>query len=505
MPGYGTLMLLLAVSSAHETALLGLDLVEDRTADMIESIFADMSINFMEEALLQSAVPVGGGGGDGDHSSGGGATKDDTVVVFPSYSLTDIDGVVHTCTVREEPEQAKSSRKGPTNVKVDLSTALDPLKGACATLSNGQFWSYRWCHRQDIVQFHQDGESTTALIRLGRHAKTEVKRANDNATPANFDSADAVDETGASWVSRVFKKTKGGSGSGRKSNSDGAFHGINDFSEVAAVFDFYEEGDFCDEIGVRRSVKTAITCCSTDREAVNGQHPLATFVSIQEVSVCSYVARVCSQLLCPALSDNVTYGREGKGGVSKGEAVMTAVGQRADGVLGILQRLEACFPVKKDVWWSYKLCLSKGISQFHDNVSMAAEKARVTKITSSLGYTIGADEFSLGKWDISTVKGDGKHLIRSREQGADEEGGTIVLEFTGGTECDLTGMRRSSTVHLKCGPEQMVRNVVEDRTCHYRVLAYSPHLCSHAALMPPKAAIRTVECVAEGTNARGKP
>lgn len=54
----------------------------------------------MEEALLQSAVPVGGGGGDGDHSSGGGATKDDTVVVFPSYSLTDIDGVVHTCTVR---------------------------------------------------------------------------------------------------------------------------------------------------------------------------------------------------------------------------------------------------------------------------------------------------------------------------------------------------------------------------------------------------------------------
>lgn len=62
--------------------------------------------------------------------------------------------------------------------------------------------------------------------------------------------------------------------------------------------------------------------------------------------MCSYVARVCSQLLCPALTDNVTYGREGKGGVSNGEAVMTAVGQRADGVLGILQRLEACFPVK---------------------------------------------------------------------------------------------------------------------------------------------------------------
>lgn len=38
------------------------------------------------------------------------------------------------------------------------------------------------------------------------------------------------------------------------------------------------------------------------------------------------------------------------------------------------------------------------------------------------------DEFSLGKWDKSTVKGDGEHLIRPREEGAEGEGGTIVLE-----------------------------------------------------------------------------
>lgn len=49
MPGqcagvrYAALMLLLAAaSSAYETALLGLDLVEDHTAEMIESIKADM-------------------------------------------------------------------------------------------------------------------------------------------------------------------------------------------------------------------------------------------------------------------------------------------------------------------------------------------------------------------------------------------------------------------------------------------------------------------------------
>lgn len=37
------------------------------------------------------------------------------------------------------------------------------------------------------------------------------------------------------------------------------------------------------------------------------------------------------------------------------------------------------------------------------------------------------DTFSLGKWDRSTVTGDGEDLVRPSEQGA-EEGGTIVLE-----------------------------------------------------------------------------
>lgn len=51
------------------------------------------------------------------------------------------------------------------------------------------------------------------------------------------------------------------------------------------------------------------------------------------------------------------------------------------------------------------------------------------------------------------------------------------IQFTGGTECDLTGVLRSTTVHLKCGSVQEVREVTEDRTCHYRVLAISPLLC----------------------------
>lgn len=43
----------------------------------------------MEAALLQATVPAGDDEG----------LKGDSMV-FPSYSLTDVDGVLHTCTVR---------------------------------------------------------------------------------------------------------------------------------------------------------------------------------------------------------------------------------------------------------------------------------------------------------------------------------------------------------------------------------------------------------------------
>lgn len=61
--------------------------------------------------------------------------------------------------VRDEPEtkpanskaNTKTSTKTKTKSKTDVSTALDPLEGVCATLSDG-YWSYKWCHRRDVIQ-----------------------------------------------------------------------------------------------------------------------------------------------------------------------------------------------------------------------------------------------------------------------------------------------------------------------------------------------------------------
>lgn len=65
----------------------------------------------MEAALLQAVVPRGG---DGAQGSGNEAMSADMAVVFPSYSLTDVDGVVHTCTVSKGTSTTtRSSRPTP--------------------------------------------------------------------------------------------------------------------------------------------------------------------------------------------------------------------------------------------------------------------------------------------------------------------------------------------------------------------------------------------------------
>ncbi|CAM9390351.1 unnamed protein product [Laminaria digitata] len=235
-----------------------------------------------------------------------------------------------------------------------------------------------------------------------------------------------------------------------------------------------------------------MTCCATKMEEADGtSSPVAVLVSIQEVSTCSYLVQVCSRLLCPALGEENVFGTTNMGASGGGQpsssgAAKSSMAPNAGGVLGIIEELEACFPLKHEAWWSYRLCFLTGISQLHVDLAAKGEGGGLGAIT---------DEFSLGEWDKSKVTGQGEELIRPSEEATGE--GAIVLEFTGGTECDLTGVLRSSTVHLKCANVQAVTKIVEDRTCHYRIIATSPLLCSHPALVPKVTSTRTVECVPE--------
>lgn len=78
------------------------------------------------------------------------------------------------------------------------------------------------------------------------------------------------------------------------------------------------------------------------------------------------------------------------------------------------------------------------------------------------------------------------------------------MEYPGGTECDLTGQRRSTTVHFICGDagiDQFV-SVKEDRSCHYRVVIATPRLCKHPAFRTQLPSARTVRCAPVGVSAK---
>lgn len=78
----------------------------------------------------------------------------------------------------------------------------------------------------------------------------------------------------------------------------------------------------------------------------------ARYSATQEVSTCSYFVQVCSRLLCPALGEEdavsatkaaraIEGGQPPASGVAKSSMV-----PNAGGVLGILEELDACFPLK---------------------------------------------------------------------------------------------------------------------------------------------------------------
>lgn len=65
--------------------------------------------------------------------------------------MTKYAGTIPPSQVRDEPERATSSGQKSATINTDISAALDPLEGSCATLARG-YWSYKWCHRGSVIQ-----------------------------------------------------------------------------------------------------------------------------------------------------------------------------------------------------------------------------------------------------------------------------------------------------------------------------------------------------------------
>ena len=51
------------------------------------------------------------------------------------------------------------------------------------------------------------------------------------------------------------------------------------------------------------------------------------------------------------------------------------------------------------------------------------------------------------------------------------------IEYVNGTECDLKDTFRATSLELACGPQDGILEVIEDKTCHYRMRVSLKTLC----------------------------
>merc|ERR1712138_202081 len=83
-------------------------------------------------------------------------------------------GARYECSAGEARLASQVTQKTPPDKPETLATLLSKLGGQCAKLSQG-WWTYEWCHRRHVRQFHAQGSKIDPDWSLGGYSRTVVK------------------------------------------------------------------------------------------------------------------------------------------------------------------------------------------------------------------------------------------------------------------------------------------------------------------------------------------
>ena len=166
------------------------------------------------------------------------------------------DGSDFTCTPIPQPGQQQKKLEGggvgggdeskglvaalppsPGEPPEALDQKLTVLDNTCALLRTPEYWSYEWCHRREVRQFHEIFP-----------AEGDGGGDSDGAKP----NAVAVPIRDPSWSLGKFARTETRYFEGRKERG------------VASVVDYFVEGQMCDETGSGRQTAVEFYCCSAE-------------------------------------------------------------------------------------------------------------------------------------------------------------------------------------------------------------------------------------------------
>lgn len=356
------------------------------------------------------------------------------------------------------------------------------------------YWIFEWCHRKIVHQVHlePDPMNPHLMLRqpdwsLGEYTSTDIIRYGDDQT--------------------------------------------NTSAPIKKVIDYYENGQHCDETGVGRMSQVHFRCCRKSYKnqpqpmgqgfASQDEHIHRIMITdergikppvlelyrihyIRETSVCQYEIIICMESMC--LQRPETKDVNSNGGTNQSELSIPPIPSSYDLALFMGHVNNTCLFRQED-WWTYELCFNKGIRQYHSQLTAIQQPdgkiIQASEIHSefSLGYPPLETYDNLTALNTMTIYGSTSQQQQSgrgyllhrfgmpppkmngKEQ---DDGNRLLLEFVNGTACDIKDTMRESTVEISCGPRDLMKDIKEDRTCHYIVYVESPVICKVPSFEPRK-------------------
>lgn len=224
----------------------------------------------------------------------------------------------------------------------------------------------------------------------------------------------------------------------------------------------------------------------------------AVFHSIQEPSTCSYLATICSPVLCSRSQRRES--SDVQESISNKDSLSSSP-QNPHYVTVMQEVMNICL-MKQEEWWTYEYCVGKGVRQIRFNIETmtTADGGVVQKSVPVNQYSLGIPELDLFSSETALIQHTKfktlvQHLPDQEESSSDsiivnslgmisplfkleeEEVNYFSFEYTNGTSCDLDNVNRSTIVELYCGNRNDFRLIREDSTCKYRIQVDLTALC----------------------------
>lgn len=156
-------------------------------------------------------------------------------------------------------------------------------------------------------------------------------------------------------------------------------------------------------------------------------------------------------------------------------------------------------------YWTYAFCFGDKVIQYHEGAALASRPKTHKPINPSTVFVLGRftkasakvvkfeNQVSESQY-MTFVENAGRSYRLLDEKSSPfshHSSQKVILQMvTDGTTCDMTGQPRSMEMVFACsengGSAPQIMNLLEIKTCHYKMVLHVPKLCEYEPFVPTK-------------------